>query len=724
MSHLSHGELPSDTTIGGRWAIEAPLARGGMGTVYVARHAVTGQKAALKILDAGTVNEEAIARFQREAQTMAQVQHPGVVQIFDADQDNEGGYLYLAMELLQGRTLRGFMQDPSNSPSDVVDVIRAVLEPLAQAHLAGVVHRDLKPENIFVTDRAVAGFPVKLLDFGIAVGPSQMRMTRTGFAMGTPHYMAPEQALDPRSVGPQADIWSVGVMLYEALAGHVPFDADQFHALLVQLTTGEYTPLEPSERLDAELIEVVHRCLSREPSERFAHAGALRDELHRLHRRGSLPAPGAPPPDDSGVYGDSDSSTRAASLPAPAAANENGLGHPPAIPSAAGPAVLLVLGLLVAAGAVGLVVTGYPKTVALIGACLGLMTATTGLWLMSRRRAALRRWAAYRRAEADRAKVLDVPVEIVENPTVSIAPMHQAPALGPEHADVTVLVFGDLAAPRNLRDAHIIRGIHQSFPHRVRILYRHLPAPTRKVSRMAAEAGREVFAQGGSERFWAFHRLLASRPKPPQVVDLEAQAKGLQLDQRAFHRAIIEGEHSAAIEHDIEEARVLGLTAAPAFVVNGTVFEGAVSIATVIAEIRKWLPTGIETDEPFDIPVHEARTELPPGMLPVKVALRQILVQWAGARGAPRSMVRSKNNALSRAQAIMERASQPKANFEELAGSMSDEHGVAKSGGDMGVVVIEQLPSALGTAAQHLRLNEIAGPIETRLGFHIIQRYR
>ena len=256
-----------------------------MARVYVGRHRVTGKPAAIKLLDAGLTDED---RFLREASATADIGHPDIVDIFDAGRDPETGAFYIAMELLEGETLREHMEDEATTPGQILRLIRRSVVPLCEAHARGFVHRDLKPENIFVVGERQQ---VKLLDFGIARRMNASRMTATGTSMGTPHYMSPEQAMDAGKVSAASDVWSVGVMIYEALSGAPPFDGETIHAVIVAACTQDHVPLaERVPEVDPALSELVDRCLAKTPSDRPATAGALLAELDRLLPKCSLPA--------------------------------------------------------------------------------------------------------------------------------------------------------------------------------------------------------------------------------------------------------------------------------------------------------------------------------------------------------------------------------------------------------------------------------------------------
>ena len=201
--------------VGGVYQIERRLGVGAMGSVYRAKHAVTGGAVALKVLHPhlceGNVN---IARFKREVGVSARVGHEGIVQVYDAGLDPKDGSLFVAMELLEGTGLEHRLRRPKTRLTDVVRLLKEMCEALEAAHARGIVHRDLKPDNVFVRTRPDGQEQVKLLDFGIARDLAERGMTATHSGIGTPAFMPPEQAVSARKVGPAADVWAVGVMLY------------------------------------------------------------------------------------------------------------------------------------------------------------------------------------------------------------------------------------------------------------------------------------------------------------------------------------------------------------------------------------------------------------------------------------------------------------------------------------------------------------------------------
>ena len=264
------------TVVAGRYRVEAHLASGGMGAVYRARHTLADRVVALKILRPTSMGLDVadVRRFRREATAAAHIGHPGIVEVLDAGV--EEGFLFLVMELLEGESLRARRRHATRA--ELLGWIRALLDPLAAAHEKGFVHRDLKPENVFLA-RTPEGERLKLLDFGIARsigGPSD---TRTGTGLGTPGYMAPEQALEARGASPAADVWSVGVMLYETITGRRPFEGETPHATILRAVSEPHAPLG---EVAPELAALVDVCLAKRPVDRPRDASELRARLDAL----------------------------------------------------------------------------------------------------------------------------------------------------------------------------------------------------------------------------------------------------------------------------------------------------------------------------------------------------------------------------------------------------------------------------------------------------------
>jgi serine/threonine-protein kinase len=255
---------------GERFCIERSLGAGGMGTVYEATDlSKDGEKVALKVLKkAKLMDGEAQQRFRREAEILASINHPGIVQIKGFGQARDGTP-WIAMERLHGETLRQRVQrEGALTPVQLVPILYAVAEPLTEAHATGIVHRDLKPDNIFLTEDVAA--PVKILDFGLSTSLSSKKLTRTGTVIGTPRYMSPEQIASAHASDGQADVYALGVIIYESLAGQSPFVASDHGQLLGAILTGRVEPLHAVlPDIPPEIEQVVLRAIARSTDERY-----------------------------------------------------------------------------------------------------------------------------------------------------------------------------------------------------------------------------------------------------------------------------------------------------------------------------------------------------------------------------------------------------------------------------------------------------------------------
>jgi serine/threonine-protein kinase len=259
--------------VGERYQVERRIGAGGMGEVYLARHVLMGRPSALKVLKRDLIQEaDAISRFNREATNASRIAHPNVCGVYDFGLTADG-LVFLAMEYLEGRTLRETLADWGPLPVDrATALLGQCAAGLQAAHDLGIVHRDLKPENVMIggPDHSTA----KLVDFGIAkavAGDSGPGVTRSGFIVGTPEYMSPEQLagvpLDARS-----DQYSLGLLYYEMLTGAHPFTGDSVRGSLAKRMTDRPRPLtetRPSGTFPPKLQSVIDRVLARRPEERY-----------------------------------------------------------------------------------------------------------------------------------------------------------------------------------------------------------------------------------------------------------------------------------------------------------------------------------------------------------------------------------------------------------------------------------------------------------------------
>ena len=276
----------------GNFVITGLLGKGGMGEVYLATHPEIGRQVAVKVL-AVPVPEHA-QRFLNEARVMAALRHPNVVEVHDFGQ-LEHGRPYYVMELLRGPSLADVIRERAPmSPPEVLRYLEPICAGLQAAHDAGVVHRDLKPANIIVP--GADPFHLKLVDFGLAkltrpAGPtSDVGSTTPGLVMGTPQFLAPEQAMGkPERIGPPTDIYALGVILYWMLSGKAPFVADTPSSVIAQHLG---TPPPPLTELPPGVARTVERCLAKNPEDRPARALDVVDALRAALGSGRAPRPG------------------------------------------------------------------------------------------------------------------------------------------------------------------------------------------------------------------------------------------------------------------------------------------------------------------------------------------------------------------------------------------------------------------------------------------------
>ena len=285
----------ADQTLGA-YRLISPLGAGGMGEVWRAEDTRLLRDVAIKILADHIANDpEWKARFLREARTIAQLNHPNIATIYAIEQ--EGDKLFIAMELIEGESLTDMLARGPMEPREAVRIVRQVGDALEEAHGKGIVHRDIKPDNILVARRNV-----KVLDFGIAkqIGGRKetAALTQGGMIVGTPYYMSPEQALG-KTLDHRSDIFSLGVVLYEILAGHRPFAGETMTETMMNIimteppAIGTVAPAAPRG-----LREIVARMLQKHPDRRFGSAGELIEALDHIDYKefDLLPLPPTPPP--------------------------------------------------------------------------------------------------------------------------------------------------------------------------------------------------------------------------------------------------------------------------------------------------------------------------------------------------------------------------------------------------------------------------------------------
>jgi eukaryotic-like serine/threonine-protein kinase len=266
-----------------KYRIARQLGAGGMGAVYEAENLRIGRHVAIKVMHAASDRQD-VVRFEREARAASKIGSRYIVEVFDLG-DLPDGSPYMVMEYLEGETLGARLQTRGKlGAPELVPIAYQILEGLKAAHAAGIVHRDLKPDNVFlVADHAGHDY-VKLLDFGISKFRNRegetSGLTRPGFAIGTPHFMSPEQLNASADVDGRADLYAVGVLLYLCLSGDLPFDGETFEALMVKILFRGATPLGSLvPGLDRRLAALVTKAMARAPEDRYQSAAEFQAAL-------------------------------------------------------------------------------------------------------------------------------------------------------------------------------------------------------------------------------------------------------------------------------------------------------------------------------------------------------------------------------------------------------------------------------------------------------------
>ena len=283
----------------GRYRILSELGRGAMGVVYKGEDALLGRAVAIKTVlmaFAPEDHEGYLARFRQEARAMGALNHPSIISVYDYG--DQGDIAYMAMELLEGRELRDLLAESRLDLAFAVDVVAQVAEGLAFAHARGVVHRDIKPGNIMI----VEGRRAKIMDFGIARVRASDVKTQTGIMLGSPKYMSPEQILGG-ATDHRSDIFSLGVVLYEVLAGAPPFVGADIPQLMYQVCNTRIVPPSHVNPAVPEVLDlIVGKALEKEPGARYQDAGELAADLRRamattaaLSEPAAAPGPAASP---------------------------------------------------------------------------------------------------------------------------------------------------------------------------------------------------------------------------------------------------------------------------------------------------------------------------------------------------------------------------------------------------------------------------------------------
>jgi serine/threonine-protein kinase len=286
--------LETGQTIEGKYRIKGLIGEGGMGAVYEGENIRIQRRVAIKVLHPSfTQNEDVMARFQREAQAAGRIGNDHILEVLDLGSLPDGSH-FMVLEFLDGEPLSNRIQRVGRmQPSEVAPLARQMLKGLQAAHAAGIVHRDLKPDNIFIL-KEKAGTPdfVKIIDFGISkfqpLSGDGMKMTRTGAVMGTPYYMSPEQASGSREADARSDLYTAGVILYECVTGHVPFDGETFNQLMFKIVLSEPPPLmEQVPDLDPAFASIILKAMARDVSQRFQTADEFGKAIVAWEKQGA-----------------------------------------------------------------------------------------------------------------------------------------------------------------------------------------------------------------------------------------------------------------------------------------------------------------------------------------------------------------------------------------------------------------------------------------------------
>src|ERR1043166_4393540 len=271
--------------LAGKYRIDEKIDEGGMGCVYRATHVLMEKTVAIKVLHpALAADDKIVARFTREAKAASRISHPHAINVTDFG-ESENGVVYMVMEFLRGRTLKEIVRTGGPMPlARVTTIVRQVAGALDAAHAEGVIHRDLKSDNIML-EEATGGDWAKVLDFGIAkiqqsIHETDPGLTAPNLIIGTPQYMSPEQCSQASDIDARSDIYSFGVIIYETLAGHVPFAGDSPTAIMLKhLQEPAPSILDERKDLPASVGRVVARALAKRPEDRYQSAGELADAL-------------------------------------------------------------------------------------------------------------------------------------------------------------------------------------------------------------------------------------------------------------------------------------------------------------------------------------------------------------------------------------------------------------------------------------------------------------
>jgi serine/threonine protein kinase len=669
-----------------------------MGVLYVGRHLQTGRRAAIKVID--QASDELLARFRLEASVCAEIGHPGVVDVFDADQDPATNSAFIAMELLEGCTLRKLMDDAKSTPEKVLSLLMSALEPLAAAHAKGFVHRDLKPENLFVLANPEGGTKVKLLDFGIVASQAQTRLTRAGMAMGTPHYMSPEQAMSAREVTPASDVWAMGVMLYEAIKGDVPFDGETSHAVIVQALTVPHMPLDHAvPGVDPAIARLIDSCMEKQPEDRPRDAATLLTTLQSLLRANSLPAI-RPSFRVRNVMQE----TAVAVVQQPTS-NVHSSVRVRSVKNAAN--LLAVSGVVCSISALALPFVGVGAPVA------AMLCAAVGgglLFTASKRVSALQRLLQQppvniqyvpRSAEAKQAAVV-----LSQHPKRVLHPLRGQP-----DAPVRIELFADLSCAISRRACQRVLALRVEHPEHISIVYKPYWDLHRDMAPATAEMVRTLFEREGAEVFWAFFDRFLHNTKRVTPDLLFEYASQVCMDKHGLQRALRTQSHRRSLQQCRDEAQSQGVEQSPALIINGTLMP-----RDLTEDRLRWAYVDAMSNVEQRRKVELGDTRTVDNRLSKDVTVRGLLVRYRGARNAPAGLSRTREEAKERARKLGERARMQGADFENVAMRFAD---ALIEPEDLAHRLVEPM---VADAVTGLEVGEMSQPVECDEGYQVLQR--
>ena len=285
--------LKKDIILKNKYAIKEKIGGGGMGFVYEAEHLILGHRIAIKVLkpNLSVNNHQEENRFLREAKIMARLEHENIIKVIDYDSDFS--YAFFVMEYLTGKTLEQKIQESKMLPlEETSNILSKVSSAITYAHQEDVLHRDLKPSNIFLAKDSKGKIIIKVLDFGIAkiLDPEETKITKTNSVIGTPHYMSPEQINNDKNIDQRADIYSLGIILYEMLCGKVPFDAPTPMQIgIMHCTKTPISIQENGRKVSSKIEDIVQKALAKEKKERQKEAIELSNEFNlAIQKEGTI----------------------------------------------------------------------------------------------------------------------------------------------------------------------------------------------------------------------------------------------------------------------------------------------------------------------------------------------------------------------------------------------------------------------------------------------------